>query len=271
MSDIYSITRGQLEDVADAIRLKTGKSAKMTVAEMPNEINSIEPGGGGGLIYSSNCIAMSNGIVLPSIIGIAQQGILPSGYTQGQYLECSSNTDLIYVPISGEIEYIAQMSFSNSIPGTQQYHQVIGYEEAANAYFGINTSGEIAAEWSIDDSTTFGIDDKDPSNLNTIHVIFENGIKTTLTIDGSQVISRGYPNYFINDYSNYSRFYLNGTDSVGSVHVPILLYQATFKNLQGVILMDLYPCTKDSDNTVGLYDITNNIFYSTPNAIVHGF
>lgn len=72
MSDIYSITRGQLEDVADAIRLKTGKSAKMTVAEMPNEINSIEPGGGGGLVCTSNCIAKSNGIVLPGIIGIVR-------------------------------------------------------------------------------------------------------------------------------------------------------------------------------------------------------
>lgn len=70
MSDIYSITRGQLEDVADAIRLKTGKSAKMTVAEMPNEIDSIEPGGG-GLVYTSNCFAKSNGIVLPGVIGIA--------------------------------------------------------------------------------------------------------------------------------------------------------------------------------------------------------
>lgn len=268
MSDIYSITRGQLEDVADAIRLKTGKSAKMTVAEMPNEINSIEPGGGGGggLIYSSNCIAMSNGIVLPSIIGIAQQGILPSGYTQGQYLECDANTNIIYIPISGEIEYIARMSFSNPIQG-----QVIGYELAANAYFGINVANKIAAEWSINDSTTFGIDDKDPSNLNTIHVIFKNNEKITLTIEGSQLISRGYPNALVSDYSRYSSFCLNTANSGGASCVPILLYQATFKDLQGVILMDLYPCTRDSDSAVGLYDITNNTFYSTPNAIVHGF
>lgn len=265
MSDIYSITRGQLEDVADAIRLKTGKSAKMTVAEMPNEINSIEPGGGGGLIYTSNCVAMSNGIVLPSTIGIAQQGILPSGYTQGQYLECDANTNIIFIPISGEIEYIAQMSFSNPIQG-----QVIGYELAANAYFGINVANKIAAEWSISDSTTFGIDDKDPSNLNTIHVIFKNNEKTTLTIEGSQFISKGYPGGF-RDYSSYSSFCLNATNSGGASCVPMLLYQATFKNLQGVILMDLYPCTKDSDSTVGLYDIINNTFYSTPNATVHGF
>ena len=37
-----------LEDIADAIRAKTGDSSSMSVADMPDEIASISGGGGGG-------------------------------------------------------------------------------------------------------------------------------------------------------------------------------------------------------------------------------
>ena len=70
MDNVYSITQGQLEDIADAIRLKTGKSEKMTVAEMPNEISGIS--GGSENFSTSNVQAVSNGFV-GSIIGIAEQ------------------------------------------------------------------------------------------------------------------------------------------------------------------------------------------------------
>ena len=35
-----------LQSVADAIRLKTGKTSKMTLSDMPKEIKSISVGGG---------------------------------------------------------------------------------------------------------------------------------------------------------------------------------------------------------------------------------
>lgn len=48
MNEVYKITRGELEDIADSIRAKTGKNNLMMVSEMPTEITSISGGGGGG-------------------------------------------------------------------------------------------------------------------------------------------------------------------------------------------------------------------------------
>ena len=49
----YLIHDSTLEDIADAIRAKTGKSATMTPLEMPSEIASIETGGGGSSLPST--------------------------------------------------------------------------------------------------------------------------------------------------------------------------------------------------------------------------
>lgn len=68
------IQSGTLDDIADAIRSKTGKVASMTPLEMPDEIESISGGGGGLPILS--------GITDPT----SSQG------TDGQiYLKCGEN------------------------------------------------------------------------------------------------------------------------------------------------------------------------------------
>ena len=50
----YLIQDTTLDDIADAINAKTGKSAAMTPAEMVTEIESIETGGGGGMQLIAN-------------------------------------------------------------------------------------------------------------------------------------------------------------------------------------------------------------------------
>lgn len=46
MPDVYRILKSSLDDIADAIRAKTGGSASLTPAQMVTEIESIETGGG---------------------------------------------------------------------------------------------------------------------------------------------------------------------------------------------------------------------------------
>ncbi|MBR5223242.1 MAG: hypothetical protein IKV81_03660 [Clostridia bacterium] len=54
------IENATLENIADAIRNKTGKTEKMLPAEMPAEIESIEAGGGGGLKYTSGTVEFAS-------------------------------------------------------------------------------------------------------------------------------------------------------------------------------------------------------------------
>lgn len=75
------IQTGTLSDIADAIRAKTGKSAIMTPLEMPEEIASIETGGGGSL---------------PSIISKIDGGSFTlSSDTQGTEYSISHNLGVV--------------------------------------------------------------------------------------------------------------------------------------------------------------------------------
>ena len=182
---------------------------------------------------------------------------VPQAFTEGTYIKLDSTASNIVVSMSGELDYIVKMSFDN--PAAKQ---ILGYNLAANAYFGINISGEIAAEWSVDDTNTHGISDIDPTAANTITVKFRTNERIELTVEGSSEISLGYPSGFPN-YSSYTGF------TVGSSAVPASIYSAVFKDTSGNIISDLRPCKRNKDNVVGLYDVYNGIFYPSTNAELH--
>lgn len=179
---------------------------------------------------------------------------LPEGYSPGSYIQITTATSFIALPLSGEIDYIVKMTFDN--PAAKQ---VIGYALQANAYFGINIAGKIAAEWSINDENTHGIDDVDPTDVNVIHVEFRNGQRVKLTIEGSEQVSLGYM-HETRTYGQYSLFYMNDANGSG-VHFDAKIYHAMAKNTSGITLIDLYPCSRDSDSAVGFYDIVGDTFY----------
>jgi len=179
---------------------------------------------------------------------------VPEGYTEGQYIQITTATTFIAIPMRGDIDYDVKMTFDN--PAQQQ---VIGYALQANAYFGINIAGKIAAEWSINDENTHGIDDVDPTDVNEIHVEFRSNQRTKLTIAGSDQVSLGYM-YETQSYVGYSTFYLNDASGSG-VHFNAKIYHAKISNPSGTTLVDLYPCSRDSDSAVGFYDIVSGTFY----------
>ena len=39
------------------------------------------------------------------------------------------------------------------------------------------------------------------------------------------------------------------------------------ENAQGLIVRDMMPCKRNSDNAIGLLDKVNNVFYSSPNGV----
>jgi len=179
---------------------------------------------------------------------------LPEGYTPGDYIQINTSTPPIAIPVGGDIDYIVKMTFDSPVP-----KYVIGYRLMANGYFGINIAGKIAAEWSINDANTHGIDDIDPTDVNVIHVEFRSGQRVKLTVDGSEQVSLGYANSMTN-YNNFSTFYMNDADSSG-VHFDAKIYHAIFNDSSGTKLIELYPCKRDSDSAVGFYDIVSGTFY----------
>jgi hypothetical protein len=45
------------------------------------------------------------------------------------------------------------------------------------------------------------------------------------------------------------------------------LYSKASKESQGVLVRDMMPCKRKSDNKVGLLDKVNNVFYVSPNGV----
>lgn len=175
---------------------------------------------------------------------------LPVGYTSIDAIVLNANAvSAVMMPIGGDLEWNATLAWS-----VNASQQCIGFALAANAYIGITANGEVSAEWSIADR---GVPGSDPTAKNTIHAKFVSGQMTELTIDGFATTSYGYPNGFAN-YNDYSSFGLNIAPGGGIVSVT---YWHTDFVKNGETIIDLYPCKRDSDNAIGLYDIIAGVFY----------
>lgn len=175
---------------------------------------------------------------------------VPTGYTQIDAIFLDANAvSTVMMSIGGDLEWNATLAWSANAS-----QQCIGFALAANAYIGITANGEVSAEWSIADR---GVPGSDPTAKNTIHAKFVSGQMTELTIDGFATTSYGYPNGFAN-YNDYSSFGLNIAPGAGIVSVT---YWHTNFVKNGETVIDLYPCKRDSDDAIGLYDIIGDIFY----------
>lgn len=175
---------------------------------------------------------------------------IPAGYTQIDAIFLNANAvGSVLMSIGGDLEWNATLAWS-----VNASQQCIGFALAANAYIGITANGEVSAEWSIADR---GVPGSDPTAKNTIHAKFVSGQMTELTIDGFATTSYGYPNGFAN-YNDYSSFGLNIAPGGGVVSVT---YWHTDFVKNGETIIDLYPCKRDSDDVLGLYDIIGGVFY----------
>lgn len=188
-------------------------------------------------------------------------GSVPMAYTKCNYIETKANTPAMSVTISGDSEAIFDVAFTS--PAQKQ---VIGYELAANTYWGINIADEIAAEWSINTSEVHGISGADPTQRNEIHINFTSNKQTELTIKDNPDISYGYNGGFVN-YSSYSTYLVNACSGV-SGSVPLNIWGITFKQ-NGQVVHNLIPCTRNFDSAIGLYDEYTGIFQVATNAVAH--
>lgn len=90
----------KLDAIGDAIRAKTGKSAKMTLDEMPQEIAGIS--GGGGFLYSQIKL-VSNASIFRDTASLTMDGLSMKGTISISYM-FGGLTNLVSVDFAGMVD-----------------------------------------------------------------------------------------------------------------------------------------------------------------------
>lgn len=176
---------------------------------------------------------------------------LPVGYTQKNYLEASGTQYLdTGVRAQGDCYAEVEFEFSSSVSG---WHSIISGENAnvtKSFKFAINgmTGGTVQndSNW-YDFSKSFQLNQKYRACVGNGLVIdgefFQKFSKTTFTSDNNIALFA--------DIAGSAEAYGHFTGRIYSCKMW----------LNGLLNRDFIPCIRDSDDTAGMYDIVNDVFY----------
>lgn len=172
-----------------------------------------------------------------------KKGLLPSGYTQAEYLE-SSGTQYINTGLEGNDNYVISGKFYDA----GGYCVVSG----SNARYGTNYIGRISGSGGLyrlllskkkcDIPISIGAH---TFNISLKQVVFDN-IQYSWNTDNNTV------GQYLYLFCGYYPTIIYGA-------IKLYYYQI---ELNGVLLRDYIPAIRNSDNVAGMYDLVNNIFYT---------
>lgn len=224
-----------LDAEADAIRAKTGGSADIPFdfansKGFADAIAAIPTGGGGPVIE------------------------VPDGYTQMEYLE-SSGTQYIITPYNAKLNSRAVVKFA-WLNGCPLYATAFGtrnpwFAFMTNKAITDNTPKQIAA------LTGFGT-----VNNRNCYAYSNNPIVIDTSKDGTLVDGA----YTQNDASSSTltetstKIALFARGELNFI-VPCRIWRYTYYE-NDVMLLDMLPAMRNSDNVLGMYDLVNNVFYT---------
>lgn len=189
---------------------------------------------------------------------LIQNGILPLGYTQVDYI-ASSGTQYINlgVKLKKDQKVITDIEFTElenqtifgTYGNTENFVNVFGL--SGSNYFEYRAGSQ---QWK--SSTTAPV-------INTKYNIEFNYGATSqyLKVDGTNTITGTQT--LVNNTSTYNAYLFarRSNDGTPQAYSKIKLY--SFKLYDGDNLkLDLIPCYRNSDNSIGLYDLVNNTFLS---------
>lgn len=226
-----------LTDVAEAIRNKTGKTDKLTPASFDTEIESI----------------VSNG-------GDSSESILPSGYTQLEYVK-SNGTQRIDTGVLPTEETDFETTFSSQDTyGSSNFGSIFGtrYTYDTNAYhlgtFNARYGDDLATGTFLFAGTFYSGYMKTDGSKQT--VTYKSGIYTGgdgRTWDLTAKTTTPSNNIYL--FACYDTL-ANNTIDPGRV----TLYSCSFSE-NGEKIRDFIPARRNSDAAIGLFDIVGNTFY----------
>lgn len=228
----------------------TGGSAEIPVATElilggVKQGTSVSIANDGKLELSSNLAGNSISISTESVS-------IPAAYQPCEYISGGTSLD---TGIANQMIVTIDASFA------QTGAQLIGFNLAANQYFGVDSQNRITAEWTLDDY----VEGANSADRNIIHCRFENGQRSVVSVDGIADTSIGYNGGIVQNYAALSGFNLFGISGYVS---NMRLYGASMTSLDGETYYRNYiPCyVKANTSTVGLYDTVSETFYQVTNA-----
>lgn len=187
-------------------------------------------------------------------------GRLPQGYTELEYISSTSTGGqyinmniLLYDVLNKQYDIATKFSIAGNGKNTSQQGTLFGCQENINPWPGTfirYKDNSIIGRY-------IGADVKD-NNLGSVNTIIELTEKTP-------------PAKNVYNYNNSNKTHTWGTslfsimDANGNPDQFVeatLYYFKLFVN--GTLVRDMVPC-KNSNNVVGLYDVVNDTFYTSPN------
>ncbi len=198
---------------------------------------------------------------------VEQTSRLPVGYTEVEYIQ---NTSRSYLNTSFKPNQDTRIVADMQCVTSSQYARYIGagrHDESNTIQFNYESyyNGALHISWGANDSWTTYSDcvgdynrhiydwdknyfyrDKGETNQFSASTTYTS-FQCTSDLGIFTYINNGSPS------SNYSLEYLLGK-----------MYSFQIYD-NGTLVRDLVPCVRDNDNTVGAYDIVNDVFYYPPN------
>lgn len=198
---------------------------------------------GGRLVYQK----ITSGSTPPSPSG------LPSGYTEVEYVQ---NTTQAYINTNLPIYSSTTNSYEVEIKLIAAKHDSEYYQ---NVFSCMSEDGEPYQGFAYRYSNNVLQGNSIPNGQNTFNIVnnFDSTQTVTITSSSSQrTYTHTYPlTLFCGLDSSRNPFRFTNSK----------IYSCKI-TMNGILIMELVPCTRDNDSIAGLYDIVNDVFYSSANA-----
>lgn len=185
--------------------------------------------------------------------GSSQCSRVPKGYTEVEYVQ---NTTQAYINTNLQIYSSTTNSFEVEAKLIAAKHDSQMYQ---NIFTCMSEAGEPYQGFVYRYQSNNVVGTSLPSGENTFTVVNNSDSTQTVTVTSSssqRTYSHTYPLALFCGL-NSSRAPFRFTNSK--------FYYCTIK-MNGSLIMELIPCTRDSDSIAGMYDIVNNTFYSSANS-----
>ena len=237
------VQSGTLDDIADAIRAKTGKVASMTPLEMPQEIASISGGGGVNILSGTSDPTSAQGNNKQIFLKHADfeedytfKEYLEVGNTAGPYLDTG-----IYFKSSQEYEVKIQM-FDTQIENTVHFGCWVSGKDTMIYYYN-SKIGFLVGGSGVAHTMSF---DTNP------HIY--KAERSALKVDGSSVGNA--PNW--NNVPTTAKYYMFKDTAHNPAKNTRIYYAKIWDN--GTLIANFVPVERKSDNVYGMLNLVDGTF-----------
>ena len=271
-SSLYSMTVVKNgETVRDFVPAKRDSDSVYGLYDLITDTFYTSPNGnsfsGGSELPSTTatCEFIYSGESWVNVGEVSGSSRVPAGYSEAEYVENQNiaciNTE--FKPnqdtrLVAEMQTVSTTSYVNHF-GASGWNQpnaiILDYENGYNGT--LHLTWGTATGWTVVSSVR-GDYNKHTYDWNKNEVYRDNTLVKTFTYGNYQAVSNLYIFTTINNGSSTPSlsqyYYMKGK-----------LYSCQIYD-NGTLVRDMIPCTRDSDSKAGVYDIVNDVFYSSANS-----